>query len=78
MRSIWKGNFLNSSLNKISKSSVILRTFLQKKFVVNNGKLDCDFFVKREMVGFKVGEFVFTRKVNVVHKKKKDKDKKKK
>ncbi len=43
---------------------------LQKKFFVNDGRASKFFAIERNMVGLKMGEFVFTRKMGVLHKKK--------
>jgi ribosomal protein S19 len=77
MRSLWKGNFVDIKRNIINKSSVVLSTFLRTQFRVHNGKNIGKLLIKREMVGAKIGEFIFTRKMKVTHKKK-DKKKKKK
>lgn len=43
---------------------------LKKKFSVHDGKSVKHITVERSMVGLKIGEFVFTRKMGVLHKKK--------
>ena len=73
-RSKWKGLFLHPSIikkslqfsarkNKIwSRTSVIPSSFIGKNFLVHNGKEFKTIFINREKVGFKFGEFSFTRK----------------
>jgi ribosomal protein S19 len=48
---------------------------LKKKFYIYTGKEQKLFTVDRQSIGLKVGEFVFTRKMGIIHKKK-DKNKK--
>jgi ribosomal protein S19 len=45
-------------------------TFLKKKFIVNDGQSFKKLVIERNMVGSKIGEFIFTRKMGVLHKKK--------
>jgi ribosomal protein S19 len=51
---------------------------LKKKFSIHDGKLSKTIIIERNMIGLKVGEFVFTRKMGVLHKKKVLKKKSKK
>jgi ribosomal protein S19 len=51
---------------------------LKKKFILHDGKSYKSVLIDRSMVGLKVGEFVFTRKMGVLHKKKSIKKKGKK
>lgn len=71
MRSFWKGPALFTiTSNKkeqakiISRNTTIFPCFVGKTFLVKNGK---NVFKKikftSEMVGFKAGEFVFTKKI---------------
>lgn len=66
-RSIWKGLFftfkvLNLKKNKIwSRSSTIPSCLIGKKVLVHNGKNFRQIKITREKVGFKFGEFCFTR-----------------
>jgi ribosomal protein S19 len=69
MRSVWKGVFLKNN-SHLHKSSTLLNTMLKKKFLVHDGKVSKAITVERSMVGLKIGEFVFTRKMGVLHKKK--------
>jgi ribosomal protein S19 len=76
MRSAWKGFFFKNQL-VLHKSSTLLNTMLKQKFLVHDGRSSKALLVNQHMVGFKVGEFVFTRKMGVLHKKKKIKKGKK-
>ena len=67
MRSVWKGYYLD--IFKTKNNNVILESFLEIKKVYN-GKLFSELILKKSMIGLKIGEFVFTRKINVIHKKK--------
>jgi ribosomal protein S19 len=51
---------------------------LKKRFTLHDGKSCKSILVDRSMVGLKIGEFVFTRKMGVLHKKKSIKKKGKK
>lgn len=78
MRSVWKGCFYKNNNNGLSKSSSVVNTMLKKKFILHDGKSYKPVLIDRSMVGLKVGEFVFTRKMGVLHKKKSIKKKGKK
>jgi len=81
MRSIFKGPFVTSSIyrnliktfKKIyfikKKNSVIVPEFVNKRVKVYNGKHFFNFLILPEMVGYKFGCFVFTRKSNAFVKK---------
>ena len=69
MRSIWKGCFFKNN-NNLNKSSTVFNTMLKKKITVHDGKSYKSILVDRVMVGLKIGEFVFTRKMGALHKKK--------
>jgi small subunit ribosomal protein S19 len=68
-RSKWKGFFINNSLinpkkskiNTWSRSSVISEALLGKKVNVYNGKVFKQINITREKLGYKLGEFSFTR-----------------
>jgi len=70
MRSVWKGCFYKSNNNNLDKSSVVIHTILKKNFILHDGKSYKSVFIDRNMVGLKIGEFIFTRKMGVLHKKK--------
>jgi small subunit ribosomal protein S19 len=87
-RSKWKGPYihfkflkkkiLENKLIKVwSRDSVILSTFINYKFLIYNGKIFKNFFITREKIGYKFGEFCTTRakyhhknKLKIVTKKK--------
>lgn len=87
-RSLWKGPFSeikikktltrqHSSLEKIwSRRSVILPYYLNKKFLVYNGKIFIPVTVNEEMIGHKFGEFSTTRRKPIHKTKNKIKNKK--
>lgn len=45
-----------------SRSSVIVPALVNKTISVYNGRSFVDLFIKPEMVGYRLGEFVITRK----------------
>jgi len=73
-RSVWKGPFVDavliksflSSNKKIkrvwSRSSTIPAFLIGEKVMIYNGKEFKPVFISREKVGYKFGEFAFTRK----------------
>ena len=72
-RSIWKGVFVNSAFFKRpfekkklvwSKSSTILGNSKGNIIFVYNGKEFKKLFVTSAKLGFKFGQFIFTRKYN--------------
>ncbi len=69
MRSSWKGCFIKNK-ERLNNSSTLLNTMLKKKVLVYDGKSTKSLLVERRMIGLKVGEFIFTRRVGVTHKKK--------
>jgi len=73
MRSLWKGNFLEQKGKIFKGNSTILSSIFEKKIQTYNGKIFKSFFVTREMLGLKVGEFIITRKFGKLHKEKKNK-----
>ena len=75
-RSSWKGPYVNHLLLKdsnnikiYSKNSMIVPRFINKKFNIYNGKKFITILVSEDMVGYKFGEFLSTRK-KCIHKKK--------
>lgn len=79
-RSSWKGPFVDSSIlrenqNKPkknfkiwSRNSVIPEFLLGQTVLVHNGKEFKNVAITREKLGYKFGEFSFTRKYNVKQK----------
>jgi len=78
MRSIWKGPYFSQKIYKNitvqtskkiyflkKKNSVIVPEFVNKKFKVYNGKTFFDLHVTANMVGYKFGFFIFTRKIHI-------------
>jgi small subunit ribosomal protein S19 len=77
MRSIWKGPHIIQKVyinltrkdKKIfflkKKNSVILPEFVGLKVKVYNGKKFFDLNITQNMVGYKFGAFIFTRKLHV-------------
>jgi small subunit ribosomal protein S19 len=68
-RSKWKGPFIHTYLLKSrkklyiwSRDSVITNKFLNKNVLVHNGKEFKKIFITREKIGFKFGQFSFTKK----------------
>ena len=75
-RSIWKGPFVVSSLlknnnnrNIYSTSTTIVPRFVNNKFNIYNGHKFVLILVTEDMIGYKFGEFISTRK-KCIHKKK--------
>lgn len=71
-RSIWKGLFCNTTINKKildtkkrieiwSRQSSIPSFLLNKTVFVHNGKIFKKLVITREKLGYKFGEFVFTK-----------------
>jgi ribosomal protein S19 len=79
-RAKWKGPVINLYEKKlnIKKSNFILSKrnckitpkFLNKTLKIYNGKLYTDVVISEEMMGYTLGEFVFTRKKFSLKKKK--------
>ena len=75
VRSIWKvphisknffsNNFLNNSNLKIwNRFSVIPFAFANKRFLIYNGIWFLSVDISIDMVGFKFGEFAFSKRIN--------------
>ena len=84
-RSIWKPLLIlkeNSTLNNkqsilIKKRNFLISSFyLNKKIKIYNGKAFINIFIDKDKLGYKFGEFSYTRK-KVIHKTKKINTKKK-
>lgn len=78
-RSKWKGFFVNKNILKNflkkknkknviisthSRNSVILKEFIGLHFKVYNGKRFFNVFITEQLVGFKFGEYSYTRKLS--------------
>ena len=78
-RSIWKGPFVDNNLRfntkkekKVwSRRSVILPFMVGLKLEIYNGKKFIPVFLKKEMIGHKLGEFSVTKKSAIYKKTKK-------
>lgn len=77
-RSKWKSLYYNQCLNETVKhkqikiyerNSVITSDFLDKKVKIYNGKIFISVFIDDSKLGFKFGEFAYTRK-RCIHKSK--------
>lgn len=87
IRSSWKGIYINSDLLKNiytthdlilyvnDRSSTIVPACLNKFFFVHTGQKYQKIYVTEEMIGYKFGEFSFTKKRCVFKNKKKKKKK---
>lgn len=82
-RSVWKTPIiLNEKIQKFDKKIKIIKRnfiissdFLNKKVSVYNGKVFVNIFIDKNKIGYKFGEFVYTRKP-CMHKQKKNNKKK--
>lgn len=88
-RSLWKVPFVDynlinniisnkniHSLKTKSRSTIILQSFVGLTIHVYTGLIYKKVFITQDMVGRKLGEFAFTRKIGYIHKKKDKKVKK--
>jgi len=80
-RSKWKGFFTNINLKNpkkfkfLSRASVISDFLIGQEVSVHNGKVFKPIHITREKVGYKLGEFSFTRVLRERIKKNKNKKK---
>jgi len=78
-RSIWKGPFIDKALQSVQKKekkiwsrrSVILPFMVGLKLEIHNGRKFIPVFIKKEMIGHKLGEFASTKKSAIYKKTKK-------
>lgn len=80
----WKGPFIDESLlNKIphqkkkifkttSRNSIILPFLIGQTIQLHNGKFFIPVFIREDMIGYKLGEFIPTRLRHIYKKKKKN------
>jgi len=61
--------FLNKKIKILNRNSIISSSFLNKKVSIYNGKHFVNIFIDSDKIGYKFGEFAYTRKL-CVHKKK--------
>lgn len=77
-RSKWKVPFVNYNLLKKiikknhelkthSRATIILPSFIGIEVLVYNGRRYKRILIEEKMVGHKLGEFVYTRKVGKIH-----------
>ena len=64
---------INSEIK--DRSLIILPCFEGETFFIYNGKIYISLFIKKEMVGHRFGEFIFTTKSPIFKAKKKKKKK---
>lgn len=69
--------FFSKSVNILKRNKILLESFLNKSIKVYNGKDYKAFKITRERLGFKTGEFFFTRALRKKIKKNPKKSKKK-
>lgn len=74
-RSKWKGPYIKKNISKslntrLTRSSTILPIFINKSIDIHNGKNYVTLKITENMVGYKLGEFIPTRKVFSFKKKK--------
>jgi len=80
-RSVWKAPYVDKNLFNLllspnhkrlviktkSRSTTILFSFIGLTFEVYNGKNYNKVYIEEKMIGRKLGEFVFTRKLGKIH-----------
>jgi small subunit ribosomal protein S19 len=64
-----------SVVRTTSRSSVILQSFVGLIFEVYTGRVYSKVYIDEKMIGHKLGEFSFTRKLGRIHEKKNKKSK---
>jgi ribosomal protein S19 len=83
-RSIWKpsinlnenfNNFNNKKIKITERNSIITSNFLNKKVSIYNGKVFINTFIDKSKIGYKFGEFAYSRKP-CIYKTKTEKSKK--
>ena len=60
----------SKNIKIIERNAIITSEFLNKKVSIYNGKVFINVFIDKNKIGYKFGEFVYTRKP-CIHKKKK-------
>jgi small subunit ribosomal protein S19 len=63
-------NQKRSIIRTKSRSSVILQSFIGLVFEVYTGRSYSKVYIDEKMVGHKLGEFAYTRKIGKIHEKK--------
>lgn len=64
---------INKNIYIYSRNSIITSTFINKRVFIHNGIIFIPVFIKQTMVGFKFGEFAYTRQKFVYKQTKKSK-----
>jgi small subunit ribosomal protein S19 len=64
------GNKTRSVIRTKSRSSTILQSFIGLVIAVYTGRMYNNVYIDEKMVGHKLGEFSFTRKLGRIHEKK--------
>lgn len=59
-RSKWKGPYINNKI--FSRELLLTKFFLNKAIYIYNGKILTKLLITENMIGYKAGEFVLTRK----------------
>lgn len=72
------GGVRTDSIIKVRRSDLITESYVNREVSIPSGKIDRVVVVTEDMVGFKFGEFCWTRKMNHSDRFKKTKKKKKK
>jgi small subunit ribosomal protein S19 len=74
-RSVWKGVYVDTALFKIkrtfqkkkkviriwSRNSTITRLFLGKRVLIHDGQFFKPLIITKDKIGYKFGEFIFTK-----------------
>lgn len=62
----------SKNIKIIERNAIITSEFLNKKVSIYNGKVFINVFIDKNKIGYKFGEFAYTRKIPI-HKKSKKK-----
>lgn len=58
----FKKRFLTLNSHKIKlRNSIISNMFIKKKFLIYNGRFNKSLVIKPDIIGYKLGEFCFTK-----------------
>ena len=63
----------SKNIKIIERNAIITSEFLNKKVSIYNGKVFINVFIDKNKIGYKFGEFAYTRKIPI-HKKSKKKN----
>ena len=74
-RSIWKGKFfqfISLNKNKLNRTYYLRKCDIGKEVYVYNGRLFYKFKILSKYIGYRIGQFIFTKKIGKnIHMKKK-------